>query len=170
MKTYIFVVDTEKYSGNFEREMVAYMTGFVNECNVGKVEADIFKKEVNNKKFKYIDNILIEKFNDHDRLSPLAIWPTPGWYNNGSGQHFRNNEGPKKNKWPAYMSVALFLDRMIDDEEIGFLADRAMKFQDYLQNHIKKYKHCNINITDFRIIEEETTTTTTLIRSFKVSP
>jgi hypothetical protein len=32
---YIFVVDTEEYAGNFEREMCAYATGMTGECGVG---------------------------------------------------------------------------------------------------------------------------------------
>ena len=33
---YAFVVETNQYAGNFEREMCAYVTGAVGECGVGK--------------------------------------------------------------------------------------------------------------------------------------
>jgi hypothetical protein len=32
----LFVVDTDTYAGNFEREMCAYITGQVGECEVGE--------------------------------------------------------------------------------------------------------------------------------------
>ena len=35
MKKYGFVVRTNLYAGNFEREICAYMTGVIGECGVG---------------------------------------------------------------------------------------------------------------------------------------
>ena len=34
-KSWIFVVDTNQYSGNFERELTAYMKGMIGGCGVG---------------------------------------------------------------------------------------------------------------------------------------
>jgi len=36
----LFVVDTEQYAGDFERQLVAWMTGQVGECKVGQEEAE----------------------------------------------------------------------------------------------------------------------------------
>ncbi|KKK83825.1 hypothetical protein LCGC14_2789530, partial [marine sediment metagenome] len=33
--SWIFIIDTDSYAGNFEREMCAYITGRVGECGVG---------------------------------------------------------------------------------------------------------------------------------------
>lgn len=41
----IFVVETNKYSGNFEKEMVAYMTGFIGNCGVGLDEMVTARRE-----------------------------------------------------------------------------------------------------------------------------
>ena len=38
METKYFVVDTDTYAGNFEREMCAFMTGITGACGVGKEE------------------------------------------------------------------------------------------------------------------------------------
>ena len=46
LERYGFVVDTESYAGNFERELVAYMTGEIGVCEVGKKIAAIAKKEL----------------------------------------------------------------------------------------------------------------------------
>lgn len=43
---YIFVVDTDIYAGNFERQMTAYVTGCVGDCGVGEKEAKMFKAVV----------------------------------------------------------------------------------------------------------------------------
>jgi hypothetical protein len=32
---YAFVIDTDQYAGNFEREMTAYLTGRIGQCGVG---------------------------------------------------------------------------------------------------------------------------------------
>lgn len=42
---YIFIVDTAEYAGNFERPMVAYMTGCVGECGVGREAAALAHEE-----------------------------------------------------------------------------------------------------------------------------
>ena len=42
---YSLIIDTDAYTGNFEREMCAYMTGRVGACEVGDREAEIFEKE-----------------------------------------------------------------------------------------------------------------------------
>ncbi len=34
---YLFVIDTDTYAGNFEREMCAYVTGQIGECEVSRL-------------------------------------------------------------------------------------------------------------------------------------
>lgn len=45
MNYYSFIVDTDSYAGNFEREMTAYATGTVGECEVGLAESVLFDKD-----------------------------------------------------------------------------------------------------------------------------
>ena len=40
--SYTIIIDTDEYSGNFEREMCAYCTGQVGECEVGEEEQAVF--------------------------------------------------------------------------------------------------------------------------------
>jgi len=42
MGKYIFIVDTEKYAGDFERQLTAYCTGQVGDCGVGEREGQNF--------------------------------------------------------------------------------------------------------------------------------
>jgi hypothetical protein len=36
LEGYVFIIDTEQYAGNFEREMCAYCTGILGDCEVGE--------------------------------------------------------------------------------------------------------------------------------------
>ena len=45
---YLFVIDTDIYAGNFERQMCAYITGQIGECEVGKENAELARQEIPN--------------------------------------------------------------------------------------------------------------------------
>src|ERR1051326_8259449 len=87
---WVFVIDTEQYAGNFERDMCAYITGQIGDCEVGKEYANLFKKQsiVND---DFFDNIQ-SRADDHGCYRPCSIWETPGWFNNGMGGHFKNDD------------------------------------------------------------------------------
>ena len=42
----MLIIDTEQYSGNFEREMCAHITGQVGECNVGYDVAEEYSEKI----------------------------------------------------------------------------------------------------------------------------
>lgn len=96
MKTserYILIVDTDSYSGNFEREMIAYATGLY--CIRGERETQDFHDTFGEEKSWEIAEYAMEvrDENDDDRRPEYAhIWPTPGVYNNGLGFHFYDGE------------------------------------------------------------------------------
>ena len=99
-QTYLFVIDTEQYAGNFERMMCAYMTGSIGECEVGDKEKEIFEKEMGIK--PDADGVLHDPFefvigraDDHGCSRPVTIYPTIGWFNNGLGGEFRDGEEVK---------------------------------------------------------------------------
>lgn len=49
--SYIFIIDTDEYSGNFERDLCGYITGCVGDCEVGQEYADKFFEEMEGTKF-----------------------------------------------------------------------------------------------------------------------
>lgn len=107
---YIFVVDTDRYSGNFAQELCAHMTGMPpTTCGFGRTDA--YAKA-------YRDEMGIqgdEEYNDHiihidDERGQCSVWPAPG------------------SKYPAYHSVAIFMDRRPTDDEVQVMLDRARKF------------------------------------------
>lgn len=135
----IFAIDANEYSGNFEREMCAYVTGQIGECEVGRTLAAETRRQLSrpetDKIFEWIEEHIVQEADDSDSpcYRPCAIWPTPGRVNNGSGQHFNEADLPIEKSWqnvhwPAYESVAIFFDDIPPDEVIEVMAERAKEF------------------------------------------
>lgn len=82
---YVFIIDTDSYSGNFERDMCAYITGRVGECTVGDDMADAFIAD-GHKPFANV----IDKPDSGGCWRPCAIWPTLGYYNHGQGGFYED--------------------------------------------------------------------------------
>jgi len=84
---WIFIIDTDSYAGNFEREMCAYLTGVVGECGVGEEMANLYDKEVNT---DGLESVFIDYLDfrpdDHGCARPAFLWTTKGWlYDGGDG-------------------------------------------------------------------------------------
>jgi len=124
---YLFVIDTDKYAGNFERPMCAYMTGQVGDCGVGDEEAKLFAAEEEDQ--YHFEDLLLHEPDDHGCHRPATIWPTPGWWNDGDGEHFHDGEGPETDrKWPAYLSVGIWMEKRPSAEDVELLKKRAHAF------------------------------------------
>lgn len=72
-----FVIDTDKYAGNFERELCAHITGHIGECGVGE---DFIEEGV----AEFFENI-VEVPDEHSCRRPCSIFPNPRYKNNGMG-------------------------------------------------------------------------------------
>ncbi|HWY34086.1 MAG TPA: hypothetical protein VNX68_05525, partial [Nitrosopumilaceae archaeon] len=73
-----FIIDTDSYSGNFERQMCAYSTGQLGDCEVGE---ELVEKEIKQKFSSSIGRIR----NDRGSMTSVEIATTPGYGNNGLG-------------------------------------------------------------------------------------
>ena len=163
METFRFVIDTEQYSGNFEREMTAFITGMIGECGVGQEYADAFVQDCR-KDGGDINAILLNLVEsrptgDSDNLvmRPCEIYSTPGWYNDGNGKHLKDDGTEQTNRFPAYLSVAIFCYREPTEQEVELLKKRAYAFEEARQKIDKFAKYTDpIKITGFRLIKEET--------------
>lgn len=80
---YIFCIDTDQYAGNFERPMCAFMTGMIGECEVGAEEANLYEEDG----LEQLDTLVVAEPDDHGCHRPVAIQPTPGWFNAGGESH-----------------------------------------------------------------------------------
>lgn len=121
---FIFVIDTDQYAGNFEREICAFCTGRYGECEVGKKIADEFRSMFP-KEWDSFEIVNCYVMDDHGTGRPAAIIATP----------------PDLEKCN---SVAIFFDEKPTHEQINFICQRAT---DYCA---KK----NIKILKFRLIQE----------------
>lgn len=87
---FAFVIDTNSYSGNFEREMCAYITGQVGDCGVGGEYAKMFEKES-----QYVFENINQEHDDNGTARPCTIYPTPGFFNDGFGNDYPENTDPE---------------------------------------------------------------------------
>lgn len=128
-KEYKIVIDTENYAGSFEREMCAYVTGIFGECEVGQDLAEFYSSEI--KSFEWLESEVKKKPDEHGCHRPVSISPTPGWYNNGHGEYFKNSEEAETYldiKWPAYFSVEIYFYHIPPQDIIDEMIERAKNF------------------------------------------
>lgn len=99
-----FIIDTDTYAGNFERELCAHITGHIGDCGVG----DDFVESGIELRFKTILQIP----DDRGCYRPCSIWPTPGYLNNGMG--FGYKPGQEKEALEALKKSYLdYADHML---------------------------------------------------------
>lgn len=178
----IFVIDTDSYAGNFERQMCAYVTGQVGECGVGQEMAEKFNDECD----VSFAGFVVSVPDEHGCWRPASIYPTPGFWNDGMGNEWADEdwgkphtleayrkeveeyeeehscilnpdlpEGPRRH--PSYQSVAIFLDEKPKPETLELMMQRARAFPavhaaDAVWN--SKFK-----ILGFRLVDERIETT-----------
>lgn len=99
---YLFVIDTDQYAGNFEREMCAFLTGRVGDCGVGQEMAAKFHKEFGDKGDDMFENIASVP-DDSGCSRPATIWPNPRYANDGMGGHYLIEKVDQKKACAAYV-------------------------------------------------------------------
>lgn len=116
---YIFLIDTDEYAGNFERDLCAYMTGMIGECGVGDDCQKIYAEDkgfglpegscsvIRNNPY---DDMLVNEPDDHGCGRPTSIWKS----SNG-----------------LYNSVAIFFLYKPTKEMIEDMKQRAVDFSNH---------------------------------------
>jgi len=87
----VVAIDTTDYSGNFEREMCAFLTGVVGDCCVGDELTEEALEEIPERELEWITTHIVHESDEHGLARPTSIWTTPGWYCNGMGGHYRDD-------------------------------------------------------------------------------
>lgn len=54
LQHYMFVIDTDSYAGNFERELCAWCTGILGDCGIGDEYADDFILDFPNEQSRFV--------------------------------------------------------------------------------------------------------------------
>lgn len=198
-KRFIFIIDTDEYSGNFERDMCAYITGHIGQCGVGEEYAQMFTDKYGD----FEDSLFFEKIedrpDDNGCFRPCSIYPTIDRFNDGIGGHYsvndkwddvvtryreywrkeyeHNNLKESKEKsetgtpgrFQAYESVAIFFYERPTDEELKILIERALEFPAIYAEKEKHILEQSMNIIGFRMICKTTTTTEEILNEDFVS-
>jgi hypothetical protein len=172
---YIFVVDTDQYAGNFEREMCACLTGQIGDCEVGSEESVKFRKEVGEDMYESMDEWVEQRPDEHGVHRPCKIYPTPGYFNNGLGGEFKDGQEDEalkhyrdycKNqnddfykdmideplsKHPSYQSVAICFYKKPSQKIIDMMKQRVNEF---VKGNSRFNEPRTMKISGFRIIKE----------------
>jgi len=152
---YIFIIDTDTYAGNFERPMCAYVTGQIGECNVGKEQAELAKKEIP-EVVEQLEELIEHVPDEHGCHRPVSIFPNPRYGNDGDGSHaLLTDENREQFPWPAYNSVAIFFNSLPDSGLLDVMKERA---RDIVKNEEgSKGVESKVEIEGFRLLEQYTT-------------
>ena len=102
--SYTFVIDTDQYAGNFERELCAYLTGIVGECGVGSEFKDIARKEIPEDLQEELDKIIAHVPDDeHGCSRPVIIWQSENYWSDGMGNEWSNSDTDTEKHLAAYV-------------------------------------------------------------------
>lgn len=82
------LIHTNAYAGNFERELVAFITGLIGECGVGEEEAKIARDKLHeNVRQWFTDNVVYE--NDGEGVwRPAILAANPNYWGDGYSNVF----------------------------------------------------------------------------------
>lgn len=138
---HMIYVDTEDYSGNFERELVAFATGCAHEDSHSGIHDIAGTARAQMQFGDWWQNHIKEHAGEDDEYPPCYanIAATPGWFNNGMGGHFRvGTPGVDVGgrHYPAYQSVSLAVREFPPADVWEEFQERLIEFCDnfYVQS------------------------------------
>jgi len=105
--SYILLLDTDQYAGNFERELTAWLTGTIGECGIGGLQAAQAITELPVADRKWFEAHVISRTHSDGCSRPTSIWTDP--------------EG-------KYNSVAIFMDEDPPAQILSGMSVRAKSF------------------------------------------
>jgi hypothetical protein len=146
---YTLAIDTDSYSGNFERELFSFIFGIPDTPDGGTRDLSLYAKEAKDagvskrlrKDFQYelLDVRLNDPGDDGYHRAYVTICPTPGFFNDEKGTHYEDTEENRKKvgakRHPAFQSVAIFLNQLPNDKELAFIKERMKAFQTFPSKH-----------------------------------
>ena len=72
-KRYLFIINTDQYAGNFERELCAFCTGVIGACGVGETEQNKFIKDYNEDKVDEMCELLEQRCENEGCERPVSV-------------------------------------------------------------------------------------------------
>jgi hypothetical protein len=138
---YIFIIDTKEYAGNFERDLTAWITGQVGDCNVG----DWIANRVDPATHAFFQNRLEYRHDEHGCRRPTTIWESPNSKKFNSVAIFLEPGPSNKAKPPSKAMIKEMIKRAKSFNKAG---------QEF---GIYPWETSPITITGFRLIVEQVT-------------
>lgn len=127
---YQFIIDTDSYAGNFERELCGYCTGHWDGETHGGKQAAIFNEEVGDECFDNIAYTVLEH-DGYGYTSCVTIEAEPTTH--------------------QYNSVAIFFDEKPTKEQINLMKQRAEKYSKGGKDVIGRY--LGFKVIGYRLME-----------------
>lgn len=122
-----FVIDTNSYAGNFERELCAYVTGYWDNETHGGDQAEVFEKEIGNPNpFEGYVTYAITRDDDVPVYAPQCIeWESTNKANNSVGIFFEKEPTPElitlmKKRAKRFTKKGKIFDRRVKLKILGF--------------------------------------------------
>jgi len=124
---YIFVIDTNKESFNFYRELCAYCTGFIHESVQDTFFSDFFSEEVEDANC-FVDYVM-DRVDDEGFMSPSCVWLNKRYGCNEAGLFAILDETNFETfSFPAPLSVGIFFEKSPEQNQIDLIKSRARQF------------------------------------------
>jgi hypothetical protein len=122
---FMFIIDTDSYAGNFERELCAYVTGVWDGETHGGDQARVFKAEVKEEtyvSFQRSIDIVLTMDDDCPTCAPQCLErePTTGIYNS-VGIFFQ--------KEPTHALISLMKERAYKFSKEGLIFDELVELK-----------------------------------------
>ena len=133
----MFVIDTADYAGNFERDLCAFITGALGDCEVGAEMSELFTSQVK-KSNKYLFANIASEPDDNGCHRPVTIY---------------------KNEDDKYHSVAILFEDKPNKWQIQLMKERSEQFANMPNKYLPGSKRIS-KILGFRLIKNIITRTT----------
>jgi len=121
----LFVIDTNRYAGCFERKMCAYITGRVGDCRVGCIDAGIAQKELEPVIYEELKSCVSSLPDQYGINRPVTI--------------YFNNDG-------QYNSVAILLHNVPSQQAIDTMKQRANRYADQYDIEVLGFRIVDIAV------------------------
>ena len=147
VKLKVFLMDTNSYAGNFEREMYAYIGSQASD-GIGEDEAEIVMLEIP-ENVSLFELLVDDVVDENGYNSTFTIFPNSRYGNDGIGnQAMLTRENQNRYHWPANNSVAIYFARLPETGLVELMKNRA---RDFVSRGIFKLK---VGIEGFRLLEQ----------------
>lgn len=123
---YKFIIDTNSYAGNFERELCAYVTGHWDNETHGGAQAAEFTEEIG--KINPFDDYIGLITNEHGLQTPVSLENTPKELKE-PGDYSMCSIGIHFDKRPTPELIQIMKDRAYKFENEGLIFDRPVKLK-----------------------------------------